>query len=86
MNRHVPYAEFSQDLAKFMDVARTVPVYIERSAGTSVLVSKEQFEGLQEMAHRRHGSVGLLATLESLAPLNERLPPIPDPPPKPVKF
>jgi prevent-host-death family protein len=86
MTRHVPYNEVSENLAKFMEEARTVPVYIDRGVNTAVLMSKEQFESLTEMARHPRGSEGLLATLETLAPLNDRLPPIPDPAPNPFEL
>jgi PHD/YefM family antitoxin component YafN of YafNO toxin-antitoxin module len=86
MNFHVEFNEVKKNLSKYMEQARTVPVYIDQGVSTAVLVSKEQFEDLQKMAHHRRGSEGLSAMLQTLAPLDESLPPIPDPSPKPFEL
>jgi prevent-host-death family protein len=84
MTHHVPYNEFSRNIVKFMDEARSEPVYVDRSNGTTVLVSKEQFDNLKEMARHRRGSEGLLATVRAFGPLDEDFPEIPNLAPGPV--
>jgi PHD/YefM family antitoxin component YafN of YafNO toxin-antitoxin module len=86
MDLHVQFEEARKNLSKYMERARTAPVFIDQGVSTAVLVSKEQFEGLQKSAHRQRGSEGLSAMLDTLAPLDESFPPIPDPSPKPFEL
>ena len=51
MTRHVPYDEFRKDPAKYMDQVGGNPLYIRRDAGSVVMVSVDEFEGLVETAH-----------------------------------
>jgi antitoxin YefM len=49
MTRHVPYDEFRKDPAKYMNEVGGDPLYIDRkAAGSVVMVSKDEFEGLIE--------------------------------------
>jgi len=48
MTKHVPSTEVSKNFNKYMDKARTAPVYIKRGVSTAVLVSREEFEGWKE--------------------------------------
>jgi antitoxin YefM len=48
MTRHVSYAEFSKNLAKYMGELKTGPLHIEHDAGSAVLISEEEFEGWKE--------------------------------------
>ena len=50
MTRHVPYDDFRKDPAKYMDEVGGNPLYIERDAGSVVMVSEDEFEGLVETA------------------------------------
>ena len=51
MTRHVPFDEFRKDPAKYMDEASGDPLLIERAAGSVVIISEDDFEGLVETAH-----------------------------------
>jgi antitoxin YefM len=51
MTRRVLYNEFRKDPAKYMDEAGGNPLYIKRDAGSVVMVSEDEFEGLVETAH-----------------------------------
>jgi antitoxin YefM len=51
MTRHVPFDEFRKDPAKYMDEVGGNPLYIKRDAGSVVMVSEDEFEGLVETAH-----------------------------------
>jgi antitoxin YefM len=51
MTRHVPYDEFRKDPAKYMDEASGDPLLIERAAGSVVIMSEDDFQGLVETAH-----------------------------------
>jgi hypothetical protein len=87
MNQHVKIKEFTNDPNRFLDDSLTAPVFIERSNGTSVLLSKEEYEHLKGVERRldRRGSEGLLAAMSGFDPLpeDERLGRIPDQPPEP---
>jgi antitoxin YefM len=51
MTRHITYAEFRENPAKYMDELAGYPVYIERAAGSVVMLSRQEFESLVETAH-----------------------------------
>jgi prevent-host-death family protein len=94
MTRHVPYSEFRKNPAKYMDEARDsrVVLYIDRAKGPPIVVlSADKYEGLAHMVpapllQSRANAKGLLATLATLAPLDEDFPPISDPVPDPVEL
>jgi antitoxin YefM len=48
MTRHVSYAEFRNNLAKYMDEVNAGPLHIERDAGSVVMISENEFEGWKE--------------------------------------
>jgi antitoxin YefM len=48
MTRHVSYAEFSKNLAKYMDEVNAGPLRIERDAGSVIMLSEDEFEGWNE--------------------------------------
>jgi len=48
MTRHVSYAEFRKNLAKYLDKARKAPLRVEREDGSVVVMSQDEFEGLME--------------------------------------
>ena len=49
MTRHVPYDEFRKDPAKYMNEVGDDPLLLDReAAGSVVMVSKDEFEGLTE--------------------------------------
>ena len=48
MTRHISYAEFRKNLAKYMHAASDGPILIKRDAGSFVLMSEEEFEGWKE--------------------------------------
>jgi len=52
MTRHVTYAQFCENPAKYMDEVADDPVCIERGgAGSVVMLSQEEFDSLVETAH-----------------------------------
>jgi antitoxin YefM len=48
MTRHVSYAEFRNNLAKYMDEVSAGPLHIECDAGSVVMMSEDEFEGWKE--------------------------------------
>jgi antitoxin YefM len=50
MTRHVTYAEFRENPAKYMDEVAGAPVCIERGAGSVVMLSQQEFDSLVETA------------------------------------
>jgi antitoxin YefM len=92
MTRHVRYSEFRLNPAKYLDEAgdSRVVLYIDRAKGPPVVVlSVDKYEGLEETARLLRSPAnakGLLATLATLAPLDEDFPPICDPVPDPVEL
>jgi antitoxin YefM len=48
MNRHVSYAEFRDNLGKYMDEVSAGPLHIERDASSVVMISEDEFEGWKE--------------------------------------
>ena len=48
MTRHVSYAAFRENLAKYMDEVSAGPLHIERDAGSVVMLSEEEYEGWKE--------------------------------------
>jgi antitoxin YefM len=48
MARHVSYAAFRENLAKYMDEVSAGPLHIERDAGSVVMLSEEEYEGWKE--------------------------------------
>jgi antitoxin YefM len=51
MTRHITYAEFCENPAKYMDEVTDDPVCIERGAGSVVMLSQEEFDSLVETAY-----------------------------------
>jgi antitoxin YefM len=48
MTRHVSFAAFRENLAKYMDEVSAGPLHIEREAGSVVMLSEEEYEGWKE--------------------------------------
>jgi antitoxin YefM len=48
MTRHVSYAEFRNNLAKYRDEVSAGPLHIDRDAGSVVMISEDEFEGWKE--------------------------------------
>jgi len=50
MTRHVPYAEFRKNLAKYIDevAGSRASIHVEGPAGSVVMISEEEFEGWKE--------------------------------------
>ena len=84
MTRHVPYEEFTKDPAKYMDEAGDGPLYVDRAKGSVVILSRDEYESRE--ARRRSSARSLLAAVAALPPIDEGLPPIPDPVPGPVEL
>jgi antitoxin YefM len=53
MTRHVRYSEFVKDPAKYADEARDsrTPLYVDRGKSSFVILSTDEYEGLEETAH-----------------------------------
>ena len=52
MTRHVSFAEFRENLAKYMDeVASGGSLHIERDSSSVVMLSEDEFEGWRETIH-----------------------------------
>ena len=67
MTRHVPYKEFRKDLDKYMDRVRSRPVHIDRKAGSVVMLSEEEYEGLVETIHLLSNPANTRDLLEGIA-------------------
>ena len=48
MTRHIPFSEFSKNLAKYMDEVNAGPLHIDRDSGSVVMISEDEFEGWKE--------------------------------------
>ena len=66
MTRHVSYAEFSKNLAKYMDEVKGGPLRIEHEAGAAVLVSEEEFEGWKETIYLLQSAANAKELLEGI--------------------
>jgi antitoxin YefM len=67
MARHVPYKEFRKHLPKYMDKVRNRPVRIDRKAGSVVILSEEEYEGLLETIHLLSNPANAKDLLEGIA-------------------
>ena len=48
MTRHVSYADFRENLAKYMDEVSAGPIHIERDARSVIMISEDELEGWKE--------------------------------------
>jgi antitoxin YefM len=57
MTRHVSYAEFRRNLAKYMDEVsgNRASLHIKRDEGSVVMMSEEEFEGWKETIYLLQG-------------------------------
>jgi antitoxin YefM len=51
MARRVPYDEFRNDPAKYMDEVGAEPLRIDREGGSVVMITEDEFEGWRETIH-----------------------------------
>jgi antitoxin YefM len=67
MTRHVPYKDFRKHLPKYMDKVRNRPVHVDRKAGSVVMLSEEEYEGLVETIHLLSNPANAKDLLEGIA-------------------
>jgi antitoxin YefM len=48
MTRHISYADFRSNLARYMDEVSDGPLHIDRATGSVVMISEDEFQGWQE--------------------------------------
>ena len=70
MTRHVAYAEFSKNLDKYMDEAGAEPLRVERSEGSVVVMSEQDFEGWMETVHLLSNPANAKRLLEAIDDAN----------------
>ena len=84
MSQHVQFSEFVKDSNRFLDAAKTSPVYLERSNGTTVLIAKADYERLVAKAgERRSVAKDFVTALREFGPV-EDFPAIPRLPVEPL--
>lgn len=67
MTRHVPYDEFRNDPAKYMDEASGEPVRIDQESGSVVMIAEDEFEGWKETVRLLSNPANAKRLLSSLA-------------------